>query len=219
MSNRAARSAVLSGSRPTRATTSNPAARRARTWVTHPKPVPNTTTPLIAIPSRTARWSVAAASRAASCAPSPCRSSENTSTPSGAVVPVSRRARERPAGRTRPLPGSSRSCSVASTRLASAASGPSSSWIAEDALARDAGQLGRASTPARTRCQASMLSPPLGGVGRLTIRGRWPGRGSSTRAATRCGPAGRARRPGRTGRRTPRPRRRRPSRRRRRRRR
>jgi len=39
MSKSRARSEVRSGSRPTRATTSKPAARRARTWVTHPKPV------------------------------------------------------------------------------------------------------------------------------------------------------------------------------------
>ena len=41
----AARRAVFSGSRPTIATTSKPAARSARTCVKHPKPVPTTTTP------------------------------------------------------------------------------------------------------------------------------------------------------------------------------
>ena len=54
MSNMAARSAVLAGSRPTRATTSKPAARRARTWVTQPNPVPTTTTPVIGPRSSTA---------------------------------------------------------------------------------------------------------------------------------------------------------------------
>ena len=42
-----ARFGVLSGSRPTRACTSKPAARSARTCVRHPKPVPTTATPAV----------------------------------------------------------------------------------------------------------------------------------------------------------------------------
>ena len=40
------RNAVRSGSRPTRAWTVKPAARRARRWVRHPNPVPTTTAPI-----------------------------------------------------------------------------------------------------------------------------------------------------------------------------
>ena len=156
------------GRGPTRATTSNPAARRARTWVTQPKPVPTTTTPVIGPLPTGPGW------RRRPAAP-PRRPDghgarrENTSTPRGAVVPVATRAPTMPTRSNSPSPGRARSWSVASTRLSSAAARPVVELDTEDQLAGDARPARRGRCPTRTRCQASTLIPPLGAPARRTM--------------------------------------------------